>query len=153
AIILGLQSVYGFITQGGRRVNASSAAVYGIILFAIFPALYASRSFTLYAKTTDIESLIITLVLAGVLQTLLLTVCPPRKAQQLNFANHRLSTRTGTLAIILLAMTFLLRIDILNPLQSAFGILAIFFAAFSAVTSESRTGLLVAAATLATAVV
>ena len=150
--IIGLQSVYGFIVQGGRRINASSVVIYGIILFAIFPALYASRSFSLYEKTSDIEALVITVILAGVLQTLLLTICPPRRTPHTSLANSRLSARAGTAGLFLLALTLLLSFEFLGHLQSATGILAIFFAALSAVTSESRMGLVIAMVTLVASV-
>lgn len=140
SVLIGVQAVYGFIVQGGRNINASSVVIYGIILFAVFPALYAARSFALYEKTSDIEALIVTLILAGVLQTLLLSICPPRQIPQIRLANSRLSASAGTTAIFLLATTMALSFEILNPLQSATGMLAIFFAALSAVTSETRPG-------------
>lgn len=142
--IIGLQSIYGFIVQGGRRINASSVVIYAIILFAVFPALYASRSFGLYADHSEIEALVTTVVLAGVLQTLLLTICPPRHAPHISVSNAQLSARAGTTAIFLLALTLVLSFDIVSPLQSATGILAIFFAALAAVTSKSRAGLAIA---------
>lgn len=153
SVMIGLQSVYGFILQGGKRINASSVVIYGIMLFAIFPALYASQSYSFYEKRTDLDALVIAVVLAGVLQTLLLTICPPRRSPHVSLANAGLSARAGTSAIVLLAFTFLLSFEILHPLQSATGILAIFFAALSAVTSESKAGLVIASLTLAVSVV
>lgn len=147
-VLLGLQTVYGFIVQGGRSINASSVVLYGILLFAIFPALYAARSFKLYQKTSDIESLVITLILAGVLQTLLLTICPPRRTRRISLAHAGLSASAGTTGILLLAITMVLSFETLNPLQSATGMLAILFAALATVTSQTRAGFLLALLTL-----
>ena len=152
SVIIGLQSVYGFILQGGKRINASSVVIYGIMLFAVFPALYASQSYSFYEKRTDIDSLVIAVVLAGGLQALLLTICPPRHSPHLSLANAGISARACTTAIVLLVFTLLFSFEILHPLQSATGILTIFFAALSAVTSESRAGLVIATLTLAASV-
>lgn len=147
-VIVGLQSVYGFIIQGGRRINASSVVLYGILLFAIFPALYAVGSFSLYVQRASVEALITTVLLTGLLQTLLLIICPPRHAPHTSLADSRLSTKAGTTAILLLGLTLVFNFEVLGLLQSATGILAVFFAALSAVTSESRVGLFVAMVTL-----
>lgn len=135
--LVGLQSIYGFLSQGGKLLTASSVTLYVILLFGVFPALYAALGLRPYAHKADIESLIIGSILVGVFQWTILSICPPRKTQREKLVSFSLSSSAGSFALFLFAVTLALNIDIMSPVQSAAGLLAIFFAGLSAATANS----------------
>lgn len=150
--IIGLQSVYGFLRQGGSLLNASSVALYGILLFSIFPALYTALGLQAYTHKTDIESLIVASILVGVLQWLILSLCPAEKIkiQREKLVSLSLSSNGGTFALLLFAVTLALSVDITGHLQNATGLLTIFFATLAAVTAVSLARFVLSSLLLAT---
>lgn len=140
--MIGLQTLYGFIQQGGRLFNTASAAFYGLLVFVIFPAFYAAFGLASFEHRTSIESLITTVALAGVLQWLLLTMSSPKKDQEIHLplASENTPNIMG-FTVLLLAISVILRPESLSYLQNATGVLAVFFAAYAVVTAApgSRT--------------
>jgi hypothetical protein len=136
--LIGLQSIFGFVTQGGNLITGSSVVSYGILLFAVFPAYYIALGFWPYSHKTDMRALVITVILVGVLQSIILAVCPSRKVEVfVTKADHSGASWAGSLALLLFALTISLNIEGLELLQSASGIISILFAAIAVIDSPS----------------
>lgn len=130
-ILIGLQTIQAFLTQGGRLFSPSSVALYGILVFGIFPAIYAAFGFRAYEHRTTVDSLIITVTLIGVLQWVIITLCPTRKCGHSDLPAMPFSPNVGPFAAFLLALTVLFQVLSVPFLPGATGLVSVFSSAFS----------------------
>lgn len=137
AIMVGLQSIYGFLRQGGRVVNASAIAIYGILLFCVFPSFYVAIGQLQYAHRTDIESLIIAASLTGIMQWIILALCPPTRIQPRGLHNTTLSSNASRFGVTFLVVAVPFNMSPLGLLANATGMLAIFFTALALATATT----------------
>lgn len=137
SVMIGFQTVHAFLTQGGVLLSPSSVALYGLLVFGIFPAVYAALEFRPFEHRTSIQSLIITVILIGLLQWIILTICPTRKLESRNSLSVTFDSNAAPFAAFLLAFTMLFQLGSVPFLPAATGLCSIFFAAFSMAVANS----------------